>query len=200
MAIDSNIPKATEETLLDLDTKTGEVQATPTAFTVLSRLKGIYDKLESLFGAIGTGKFMIWNGTYTADVDSANRLQVATPPPSPPPTATGVIRTGYGDVSTTEDDLYTITNGQDLIIQRFSAGAEETNGGSVVELFDDPNGDLSVLNVIDVVFTSGDSDQHDLDITFTGDGTRRILMRRKRLSGGAVSMFGRWEGYEEDTP
>ena len=66
----------------------------------------------------------------------------------------------------------------------------------MIELFEDPNGDLSVLNVLDVIFASGLSDQHDLNAEFIGDGTKRIILRRRRLSGGSKEVFGRWEGFE----
>ena len=132
---------------------------------------------------------------YKANVDSSGRLQISQQVQAPVGT-TAISRTRFDGVSTTHDYLYTITNGKSLTITRFSGGCESSTNGSDIELYEDPNGDLSVLNIIDVIFVSGISGQHDLLATFIGNGTRRILMRRKRLDGGAKSMFGRWEGFE----
>ena len=51
------------------------------------------------------------------------------------------------------------------------------------------------MTIIDTIFASGGSDQHDLRATFTGDGTASIRLRRLRFSGGSKQIFGRWEGY-----
>jgi len=54
----------------------GEVQTTPTTNTVLGRLKDLWDKLNDLF-TNGTAKVKIWDGTNTANIDSANALYVS---------------------------------------------------------------------------------------------------------------------------
>lgn len=130
-----------------------------------------------------------------ADVTPNGRLKVSQEPPSPPIGTTGVIQTEYGSVSVFDDDEYLIPNGETLILQRFSGGGQEVNFGNVIELWYDPNGDGTAMEIIDAIFCSGTSDQHDLNESFIGDGTRKIRMRRKRLSGGSVDLFGRWEGY-----
>ena len=114
-----------------------------------------------------------------------------------PPDTTAVVRTAYSSVSTTSDDLYTITNLKTLVIQRFSGGAQGSTDGSVIELYEDPNGNLSVLNIIETAFVNSSSQQVGVSTEFVGDGTRRILMRRKNFLGGSRSLFGRWEGYEK---
>ena len=130
-----------------------------------------------------------------ADVTSNGRLLVSQEPPTPPPDTTSVKQTEYGNVSVEDDNEYTIPNGETIIIQRLSAGAEQGQGGNVIELWYDPNGNKVDMQIIDVIFSNGDSDQHDLNDEYTGDGTRRIVMRRRRLSGGANLIFSRWEGY-----
>lgn len=112
---------------------------------------------------------------------------------------TEVTQEEFDDVSTTsgDDNTYTITNGETLTIQRFSAGSEEQTGGSVVELYEDPNGDLSVLNIIEAIFVNGNSRQADVGQQFEGDGTRRIVMRRRGFTGNAREIFARWIGFEE---
>lgn len=131
-------------------------------------------------------------------VTASGRIKVDSSPPDAPLDTIPVIATEYDNVSTTDDNVYIIPLGEKLIIQRFSAGAEvDTTAGNAIELWEDPNGDGSVLNIIDVIFASGTSDQHDLREEFLGDGTLAVRMRRKRYSGGAKEIFGRWEGYLE---
>ena len=130
-------------------------------------------------------------------VDSTGRILVNSVSGAVPFGAMLVRRTVYTNMSGVSDDLYTVTNGTTLTIQNFAASAEtDTTGGSVIELFEDPNGDLSVLNPIDIIFSGGNSFQHSLDEQFTGNGTRRILIRRRRLTGGSKTIFARWEGFE----
>ena len=129
--------------------------------------------------------------------NSQGRLLISQEPPGTPFGAVAVGETSFGNINGTIDTPFTITNGKKLTITRFVAGAEsDSTAGNVIELFEDPNGDLSVLNVLDVIFASGLSDQHDLNAEFIGDGTKRILLRRRRLSGGSKEVFGRWEGFE----
>lgn len=130
-----------------------------------------------------------------ADVTATGRLKVSQEPPEPPTGTTAVTQSEYGNVSTIDDLEYLIPNGETIYLQRFVAGAEQTNGGSVVELWYDPNGNGTNMTIIDTIFCNGTSDQHDLNESFVGDGTKKLRLRRRRLSGGAVLIFGRWEGY-----
>ena len=115
-----------------------------------------------------------------------------------PGTSTQVVQTAFGSVSTTTgtDINYTITNGTILTIQRLSAGAEDESGGSVVELFEDPTGLGTPLTRIEMLFINGTSASVDVGQDFTGDGTRRIIMRRRGYTASAREMFARWQGYE----
>ncbi|RLI54447.1 MAG: hypothetical protein DRP09_13060 [Candidatus Thorarchaeota archaeon] len=131
----------------------------------------------------------------TAEITADGRLKVSQEPPSAPPDTTSVSRVQYSSVTGTSDDVYTIPSGEELRIQRFAAGAEHSRDGSVVELWYDPNGNGTGMTIIDVLFVSGSSNQHDLNAVFTGNGTRAIRMRRRRLDGGARRIFARWEGY-----
>jgi len=132
----------------------------------------------------------------TVRVTLDRRLLVSQEAPGAPPGTTQIVQTAFSSINNTADTLFTITNSKTLTIQRLSAGAEVTTEGSIIELFEDPNGDLSVLNVIIVIFASGNSDQNDLSIDFVGDGTRRILLRRRPFGGGFREIFGRWVGFE----
>jgi hypothetical protein len=135
------------------------------------------------------------DGVYTALVTPAGRLNIAQEPPTPPPGTTEVSVTEFDAVTTTDDNVYTIPNGETITLQRLSGGAEQANSGTTIELWYDPNGDGTGMTIVDVIFSSANSDQHDLNESYTGDGTAAIRMRRRRLSGGAVQVFGRWEGY-----
>jgi len=133
---------------------------------------------------------------HVADVTPNGRLKVSQEPPEPPEGTTGVIITEYGTVAGEDDIEYLIPMGETLILQRFSGGGAQTQGGNVIELWYDPDGDAGEnMEIIDTIFCDGSSDQHDLNDSFLGDGTKKIRMNRKRLSGGSVMLFGRWEGY-----
>jgi len=135
-------------------------------------------------------------GTQFANVDASGNLKVASTIVTPP-TANIVIQVAKSNMSGTVDTMFTITNGTTLTIQILSGGSETTNAGAIVELFEDPNGDLSVLNIIDDVYVNGSSSEKNLTVDFIGDGTRRIVLRRRLFSGGTIEITGRWEGFEE---
>lgn len=142
-----------------------------------------------------------------ADTDGVNRLAVNSDgsinvipllvPPAPTGT-TPVSVSAFSVVSSTAgvDTYYTITNTKTLTIQTFLAGSEETTGGSVVGLFYDPNGDLSVLTRISTLFVNGFSDNSPVSASFVGNGTRRIVLRRRGYTSSNREMFAQWLGYE----
>ena len=99
-------------------------------------------------------------------------------------------------MSGTQDNFYAITNSTILTIQRMSGGAETSNSGHIIELFEDASGTGTPLLPIEDIYVNGSSDQKDLSVNFTGDGTRRILLRRRAFGGGNNDVTGRWEGFE----
>ncbi len=106
----------------------------------------------------------------------------------------------FSSVATTSgsDSLYTITNGTTLTIQFLQATSEDATGGSVIELFEDPNGDLSVLNRLGLpIIVNGSFIGAVIAEQFTGDGTRRIVMRRRGFTASARDVGSRWIGFEE---
>jgi hypothetical protein len=132
---------------------------------------------------------------YLTKVDSTGRLLVSTQVVVPPNT-TPVSVVYYSNVSGTVDNFYVIPNGVNLRLTRFSAGAEvEQTAGQAIELYYAPNGTTTGIILLDIIFASGNSDQHDLDDTFAGNGTRSILIRRRRLSGGSKLIYGKFGGY-----
>ncbi|MCP4481434.1 MAG: hypothetical protein GY817_01210 [bacterium] len=134
-----------------------------------------------------------------AEVTASGEVKVVSPPPAPPANTDPVNQVASSLVTSVAgvDTIYTITNSKTLTIQRLSGGAESSNSGSIIELYEDPNGDKSVMNLIDAIFVNGSSAQKDLNITYTGDGTRRIILRRRNFGGGSYEMVCRWAGYEE---
>ena len=128
---------------------------------------------------------------------SLNTIPLVNPPA--PLNTTPVNISAFGDVAskTGVDTYYTITNTKTLTIQSFVAGAEYDSAGSVVEMFYDPNGDLSVLTRISTIFVNGQSDNTPVQQTFTGDGTRRVILRRRGYGANGREIFGQWFGYEE---
>ena len=137
-------------------------------------------------------------GTFiNVKTNSSGRLLVASDPPEAPPGTDEIIQVEYGSVASSDDLIYTITSGKTLNIRFLSGGGEASVSGSVVELWYDPSGTGTPLTIIDSVFCNGNSDQHTLADKITGDGTKRIIMRRLRLDGGSKILFGRWIGFEE---
>ncbi len=183
---------STESTLASVRDTIGQESGS----TVLSRLLDIWNKLVELFNN-GIAKVKLWDGTNVASITDSGRVKIDTSPPDAPVDTTSVVITEFSNVNNSDDNTFLIPSGDILVIQRFSAGAEaDTTAGNVIELFHDPDGDGgSNMEIIDVIFASGSSDQHDLRSEFLGDGTALIRMRRLRFSGGAKQIFGRWEGY-----
>ena len=151
---------------------------------------------------ISKGNVIISDPTTDANnlvVNDDGSINVANVAISTPVTATQIIEENFASIATTSgiDTTHTITNATTLTIQQFTSGSEEKTGGGVTELFEDPNGDLSVLNRIESIFTNGSSSNSIIGQDFIGDGTRRIVMRQRGYTSNSREMFGRWQGFEE---
>ena len=112
-----------------------------------------------------------------------------------------VIRTDFGDIGskTGVDNFYTVTSGTILTIQILLGGSESSTGGSIIEIFDDPNGDLSILNRLSTLFVNGTSDEQIVNQILVGDGTRRVVLRRRTYTNSNREMFAQWIGFEVTT-
>ena len=131
-----------------------------------------------------------------AKIDSSGRLLVS-PEAATPADTTEVIRVAQSSISGNNDTIYTVTNGKILTLQIFQSGAELNSiGGSKVSLYEDPNGNLSVLNLIVVLYVNGSSAEASISTSLVGNGTRRLVMRRSVFSGSSREVFGRWKGFE----
>jgi hypothetical protein len=118
--------------------------------------------------------------------------------PSTPPDTTPVTISTFGNVATTAgtDTYYTIPNGVVLYVQYLSSGSQYSNGGSVTELFYDANGDLSVLTRIGTLWTDGENANESFEaVSYTGNGTRRIVLRSRGYTNNAREMYRSWRGY-----
>ena len=189
--LDTNLSTRLAETTFT--GRIGEVQTTPTQYTLLGRLKDLWDKLNDLF-TNGLAKIKLWDGTNTVQVDTTGRVVISTQSLIPIGT-TEVSNIYYSSMAGTVDSFYVIPNGVTLRLTKFAAGAEDPASGNVIELYYALNGTTVGIQIIDAIFSSGNSNQHDLNKSYIGNGTRAILLRRRRLSGGAKEIFGKWEGY-----
>jgi hypothetical protein len=131
------------------------------------------------------------------NIDGSLNVVPLVNPPAPANTVAVTI-TGFGDVASTsgEDVFHTITNTKILTVQSLIAGSEESTGGSVVELFYDPNANLTGMTRVSTIFVNGTSDNTPVQQNFTGNGTRRMVLRRRGFSGSAREMFAQFIGYE----
>ena len=154
------------------------------------------DDDAELTKAIISGERVDLAGQFgNAKVTSDGRLLISQELTAPANT-TVVVQVAQSSIAGDADTLYTITSGKTLTIQRLQAGSQTGTNGSKVSIFEDPNGNLSVLNLISVIYVDGASTPFDLSSSYVGNGTRRILMRRSALGGGSREVFGRWEGFE----
>lgn len=174
----------------NLDTKTGEVQASPTTNTILGRLKDI-------FGAFLTGiRIRDATGSVLVKISVSGEMHTTTAIEAPPG-ATPFELVARSDMSGQADSFQSVAVGETLVVQRLSGSAGASVEGSTVELFHDAAGDLSNLVFIDDVVMSGGSESTVLTHMITGSATMRLVMRRRRLDGGAKPIKGRVEGYIE---
>lgn len=130
------------------------------------------------------------------EVSGGGRLLISSASPGAPADTDPVDVVDDGDVAGATDFVHNIPNGAVLTISRFSGGCESSITGGKFELFKDNTGDGTSLTTIDKAFTNGSNFQFDLNELVTGNGINLIRMRRTNLSGGALDMFARWEGFE----
>ena len=131
-------------------------------------------------------------------VNSDGSINAAIIQPPAPVDATPVNVSAFGDVASTSGEYtyYTITNGKELTIQYLLAGAEYDSAGSVVELFYDAAGDFSSPTRLSTQFVNAASVSVPVQQSYTGNGTRRIVLRRRGYTATAREMFAQWIGYE----
>lgn len=161
-------------------------------------IKKIVDPLPAGSNDIGHLRIADGGGSgRLVAVDSANRLVVSANATIVPAASTAVARSAQSDLTGTEDDVYTITNGKILTVSRFAGGAEGNSGKRTkCELYYDPNGNGTGMTLIRAMYLGGTNYEFTLDEKFTGDGTGAIRMRRERLDGAADEVAAFWNGFE----
>lgn len=122
-------------------------------------------------------------------------ISVVFVPSVTPSGGTKVSQVVYNSISSDSDSTYVIPNGVTLVIQILTGGGDFKGQGSTIELWYDPNGTGSGMTIIDVIHVNGTSDQHSIYASYTGNGTKKIRLRRQANGGGSREVFARWEGY-----
>lgn len=115
-----------------------------------------------------------------------------------PPGTTRVVDVTQELVSGFFDTTYLIPSGKILTVQRVFCASSLSLGNVVsskIDLYDDPNGDGTVLNLITTLYTIGALVDIFINEQFVGNGTRRVRIRRTTLDVGAREIYARWEGY-----
>ncbi|MCF7798999.1 hypothetical protein K9M74_03780 [Candidatus Woesearchaeota archaeon] len=137
-------------------------------------------------------------------VDASGRMLVALPPPSPPIGTTEVKQTKFNDVggNSADYDYYIIPNGEIIRIQKLLGSSEDRAKESYVALWLDNNGEDATgsdghvnWSLISIAFSNISNVNFDLNEEVTGDGTKRIVLHRRRMDAGARLVFARWQGY-----
>lgn len=246
VALSTRATEATALTLLtqaNFNARIGEVQATPTANTVLGRLKDLFDAIVARLGTLGQKAMASSTPVVIANDQSSVNVQltdaagvklgvddailipagtdgilamgtdytgfarrirttddgrlVVNSAVSAPPNNTAVNVAEVSSMTGTQNSFYTIPNGEQLKIQRFSGGSEVATDGNKVELYWAPNGNTTGIVLVRVGYVSGSNFEYGLDYNAPelGNGTRAILLRRVRLGGGSAEIAGFWDGY-----
>jgi hypothetical protein len=142
--------------------------------------------------------------------NASGELIVTSGIPSTPPGSTKVLRPSGDPLVTLSpnqvlDDFFTITNGTTLTVQQLRARVESAGTGKSVraELFYDPNGTNPTAGSqpgdwerIDTLMGNNFNADAPQDRVFTGDGTARIVLRRKQIGSATIAVDAQWQGFE----
>jgi hypothetical protein len=115
-----------------------------------------------------------------------------------PPGTTRVVNVTQELVSGFFDTTYLIPAGKILTIQRVFCASSLSLGNIVsskLELYDDLNGDGTVLSLATTLYTIGGLADIFINEQFVGNGARRIRSRLTTLDVGAREIYAKWEGY-----
>lgn len=194
-SIDGKLPVSGIATEAKQDTGNSSLSSIDGKVATETTLSALNAKITSVDTGNVMSKITGATSGNIAEVDASNRLLVSTATASPP-ASTPVIQRAFSSMAGTSDLFYVITNGKTLTIQRLRSGSETGTGGSVGELYEDPTGTGTPLNSIGRIYSNGSSNQVDISEDFVGNGTRRILLRRRALGGGAREISTTWTGFE----
>jgi hypothetical protein len=129
-------------------------------------------------------------------IDNSGRLLTSPEPPAAGPGETDVSDDLRGDFSAITDSEYTIPSGQTLQIRSLVGAVENNGAGCEFTLYEDPNGDKSVLNLVPdaELIVDGATQQNSISAEYVGDGTRRVVLRAEQLTGGTYRTASSWTG------
>lgn len=130
-------------------------------------------------------------------ITAEGRLLVSQEPAPSPPGTTDISDIQFDSVTGTDDSFTVIPTSEQISIIRFKGGSTWDNtGGSIISVWEAPNGDTSGIVLIEAIIVNGNTSEFDVSFTSqVGDGTAAILLRRDRGGGGAATIFGKWEGF-----
>lgn len=138
--------------------------------------------------------------------DDNGFLQVVLAPPTAPPGTTSIEFPAYPDdqytisSNATVDVSTVIPNGEVWTIQRLKAGAADGGQGKniLVSLYYDPVPPFGIgTERLDAVFLNADNAERVIDRTFTGNGTRRIIMRTIQQGAASMAIYTKWTGFKQ---
>lgn len=159
-----------------------------------------------LFNEAGTNAVTVSldaeDGSYRLEIAGKVSIQA----PIPPPAADAVLIVGDTPltVTSTQDTEYTITNGKTFTLQQVEVGGEgdATTSGSRVDIIFDDDGTERIVERVYILGATvttlpGTSTSRDGTIMLGASGTRKIIVRRIRLSGGGAEIDAVARGYEQ---
>ena len=141
-----------------------------------------------------------------AEVDGSGRVLVSAPPPTPPAGTNPQSVTEFDDVSANSADYnyFLIPNTEVITLQNLQGSSEGNTKETYVAIWHDPTGTNATgddadasWELIAIGFTNISNINFDLNNEFTGDGTARIVLQRRRLDSGARLVFARWQGFSQ---
>ncbi len=202
---------ATQTTLAAIKAKTDNIPSDPsreggkltalealiTAIKDTDGIKKIVESLPAGDDILGKLKLIDRDGAHIARVLEDGRLTVALH--AEPPTASTAVKVladGQVTHNDTVETTYTITNAKTLRLQRFWGGGENTTAGGRITVVYRPTGLPASDVLLAVGYIAGGNFQVDLDDSFVGDGTKKIVLQRINLGGTSMRQTGCWMGYE----
>lgn len=179
-----------------------------TISTTVTAIKARADLLatEVTLVQIATNTAAIASDTAGLTFDNNGFLKVVQPPPTAPTGTTALGFPAYPDdqytigPNATVDVSTVIPNGETWTVQRLKSGAADGGTGKniIVQLFYDPVPPLGAgVERLDAVFLNADNAERVIDRTFTGDGTRRILMRTTQQGAASMAVYTKWTGFKQ---
>lgn len=175
-----------------------------TSSDVVSAVQSGTWNINNISGTIAEHGVWLRDGDISeqrAKVDASGNLLVKTPTPEAPAGTIRVEMMARDSVSGSgqTDVAFVIPSNTVLILQRFLGGQFPVSGdASELGLYYDTTGAItasSYLISLGYVGTGEMNYKDDLSNSYSGNATRAIIARRRRLNATAREMYYRWLGY-----